>query len=476
MKRSSAMTQTIVYGLGLIVMKSVSLVMLPFMTRYLTPGEYGELEILTAMVDIGTLVVGFCLAEGLFRFVGEAKTRAERDRFTASTLGLSLLLGLIIGGGAQFFAPQITAALPGGLDEIDVRLTLGSIALTGGISIPLAWLRLEERAFTFFYLTVGKTAIQASLTLYFLTHGFGVTGVMTASFISALGFAAILIALEARDAGMRIDPKHAKLLIIYCAPLVGSGIAAFGLTGFDRWFLAAELDTAALGIYAVAVKFGLIVTLLVQPYSMWWFAQRFKMLFEEGGHERAAHYTSLGLLVSILVAAAVSLTCLPLITLLVGEEFYGAIIFVPWLAIAMGLRAAGDFMNIGIHYARKTSIQMHVNVASSIAGLMIYLALIPTYGVPGAIAGLIISQMLRLMFLYHWSQRLLPLNYPFFRLAMIAILSILGILVAFQLEGFLIQMGWATLVGGTLIGLAVALDLLPEVKALLRKNKGTAVS
>ncbi|MDA1378993.1 hypothetical protein PCI56_02915 [Plesiomonas shigelloides subsp. oncorhynchi] len=44
--------------------------MLPVFTRYLSPAEYGQLEVLLALVNIGTLLLGLGLVDALYRFAG----------------------------------------------------------------------------------------------------------------------------------------------------------------------------------------------------------------------------------------------------------------------------------------------------------------------------------------------------------------------------------------------------------------------
>ncbi|MGL5237645.1 MAG: oligosaccharide flippase family protein, partial [Plesiomonas shigelloides] len=63
----SALQQMFFYGLGLILMKGISLIMLPVFTRYLSPAEYGQLEVLLALVNIGTLLLGLGLVDALYR-------------------------------------------------------------------------------------------------------------------------------------------------------------------------------------------------------------------------------------------------------------------------------------------------------------------------------------------------------------------------------------------------------------------------
>ena len=50
MARKIVIHQAVYYGLGILLMKSVSLIMLPILTHYFTPAEYGALELMLSPV------------------------------------------------------------------------------------------------------------------------------------------------------------------------------------------------------------------------------------------------------------------------------------------------------------------------------------------------------------------------------------------------------------------------------------------
>jgi O-antigen/teichoic acid export membrane protein len=47
--------------------------MLPILTRYLSPGEFGRLELLLSIADFASMLAGFALTDALYRFAGLSK-------------------------------------------------------------------------------------------------------------------------------------------------------------------------------------------------------------------------------------------------------------------------------------------------------------------------------------------------------------------------------------------------------------------
>ena len=83
---SAALRQTAYYGLGLMLMKSVSLFMLPFIAHRLSPEDYGRLEVLLGLLAIGTVLVGLGLADSMFRFVGDVDDDRQRRPLAAERI------------------------------------------------------------------------------------------------------------------------------------------------------------------------------------------------------------------------------------------------------------------------------------------------------------------------------------------------------------------------------------------------------
>ena len=108
------------YGMGVVVMKGVSFIMLPVVTRYLPIEEYGRLDVLVTLMNVGSIVVGFGLIEAVYRFCGFAKTEAERNDFAATGFVLNSLLAVILLLFIVPFFSFITTFIPGDIDEFSL--------------------------------------------------------------------------------------------------------------------------------------------------------------------------------------------------------------------------------------------------------------------------------------------------------------------------------------------------------------------
>jgi O-antigen/teichoic acid export membrane protein len=179
-KLSPGSYQTVMYGSGIVIMKLVSLIMIPYVTRFLSPLEFGTLEIVLTFFSLSSIVFGFGLAEAMFRYAGLTTSASEQAKICAATTGLTLLLSLILGAVFFFLAPLFINLLPGNINNFQMNLMIFTIMLDSLIGVQLSWLRLKNQVKTFLWLSCTRALLQALFVVIFLALGYSVTGVIIA--------------------------------------------------------------------------------------------------------------------------------------------------------------------------------------------------------------------------------------------------------------------------------------------------------
>lgn len=448
--------QTLFYALSVALTRGLAIVMVPFVTGHLSTAEYGSIELMQSLADVATVVLGFGLVDAVYRFLGDAKDEAARLRIAAAAFGLILVLGAIAGLALQGASGLIQRLLGPSIDPIALRLLLGTVALDGAIQVPLAWLRLTDRA-SFYLAMIGlRSLLQCALIVVALETDAGVTGVMAAGLVAASLTAVILGIQQARTTGVRFNMHTTGILLRYGSPLVLSGLGGFVLGSFDRLLLAPVVPVAALAEYAIAAKIALIAPLLFQPFSLWWFPRRIIILSEPDGRERSARTVTLGLTYLTWIALGVAIGGPVLVTLMTPPAYHGAIRYIPWLVIAAVAQHSADLLNVGSFAGRSTSRPTAINLISAAVALAAYLVLIPEMGVMGAVIATLTAYVARLVLFLADSHRLVPLSLPWGRLVLYAVLAAIA--------------AWSTPAGMTWVGGGVALCagcLIAGIVALL---------
>lgn len=458
-----ALQQTLLYAFSIAVAKGVSFVMVPVFTHFLSPEDYGRLDILQTLADLLSVVIGLGLADSVYRFAGSANGDAERRKAAASIFGIAMVSGVIFLAAGQIAAPWIASALPGGIATSETRLILVSLAASGLILVPLAWLRMTNRAGIYAVAGSGRALIQAGLATLMLVLGFGVWGVLLAGLIACMVLATVLALYQLKQTGMSIEVERTREHIAFGGPLVLAGAAAFVLGSCDRWILAAFEGVEVVAIYAVAVKFALIVAMAAQPFELWWQARRFPMLSGPDGENRVAAAAGTGVVWAVLCGVGVAATVPTAIRMMTPEAYHAAATLAPWLCGIAMLHAVIGMLNIGIYTGRTGWAAFRVEAAIAALALMLYFLLIPRFGVTGAVAATAAAQTARLALVVWLAQMRLHLPYRLCRLGILLVSGWIAVIIIGQQTDALSEVLAGAAALGVIGMFALGLGLMPSV-------------
>jgi len=459
-QRLSGFNQSMIYGASIALMKGVSLLILPFITHQLSTEEFGQLEVISTLAIIGSILVGMGLEDTLFRFAGTAPTIEQRRHIAADIFSLTLIIGIIAIIAGWFAAKTLATWLPGEPSVYELRLVLSVLALEGCIAIPLGWLRMNNRTVSFFLVTCGRALIQAILVIVLLYLDRGVAGVLEAGLIAAVAQTLILSYLHIHDTGLNFSLKTGKRSFIYSLPIVGSGLVAFALNGLDRWILAENTTLTDVAEFGVATKFALATVLLLQPFGMWWSPRRFKVLHEINGREKVAYFIAVGGSLALLIAVMVGLTAPLLITWLLPASYSLAGQYAVGLVLVMLVKELVELFNMGCFTGNTTGTQLIINILGAAAGVIGMLLLTPYFQVWGVILSLLLAQCVRLLFFYKASQYFLSLRYPLGSLFILTSLCVFWLLMGSQS----VTIGQSILI--TLLATATMLTAVHQLKLI----------
>lgn len=393
-RKPDALRAMAIYGLSVMLLKGFSLFTIPLYARYLDPQEYGRLEVAVSVIEFVGLCAALGLADTLYRFAGSgdlaSRRAAEREVFGAGFLGAALLL---VAG--QALAPVIHGAFDMDIGITPLRAGLFAATITGLVEMPLAWMRLNERAYTYLSFVTSRTIIQISMTWYLLANGFGAASILYATGALNLLSASVFVVLAARSGGLRLSRVGLVNLVHYGLPLVGGGLAMYALGTFDRLFLVHTVPVEYIGHYAIAAKLALATSLFIQPLALWWNPRRMAVLDQPDGKVRHAEMWSVGFVILLVGAVSVTLIMPVFIRFGLPPAYEGALVYLPWLVLASVLNELAGLSNAG-SYKRANGFELlGVNVLAATVAVSGYLFLIPQFGIAGAIAATLVAHCLR---------------------------------------------------------------------------------
>lgn len=421
-QQKSPLTKAIIfYGLSIVLMKGLSLIMLPFIAGYLSPAALGQLELLTTAAILASLFVAMGLEDCLFRFASNTQGNTQQ-KIVASLYAWALTIGLVALIIGAALAPLISSLSKsflhnGMLERHHLQMVWAGVAMEGAISLPLAYLRMRDHAGQFFCIVIGRTFLQALLTLILLSHEASITSVLLASLIATCSQAFILGIIQYKSTGIKPNKKELKAIYHYGLPLLGSGLCLFALNGVDRMAIAHFVGLTELGLYAVAAKFALATVLLMQPFGMWWRPKRFEWL--NNNPNACSKMLERAILLLSLITCSVACLGPLLMTGLMPNNYSMAAQWVGALALMLAIREASEVLNLGILNQKNTLMLLTINITSALLATILCLIATRLWGVAGCIGSLILVQSLRLFLIIYFGKKQLlkqnidlPINGP----------------------------------------------------------------
>jgi O-antigen/teichoic acid export membrane protein len=455
--------QTSIYGVGQALRGLNSLILLPIYTHYLTPADYGLVELLMVIVDLTALVLGLRIGAGIFKYYTDADNRIEKNTVISSALGLLTFAG-VLGIGCLFVLSDTLAdylQAPTGF-EIALRVLSMTLLFSAINETFFAFLRVEDKAGTYVILNFLKFFLQLILSLLFIVYlDYGYWGIIWASLLSGVLLTIFFCIRLWPSIGITISRRYAIKLIHFSIPIVLSSFGMFYITFGNRFLLKAYSGLAAVGIFALAYKLGLtFFGLIWGPFATFWNAKQFEYARKpEAGKlfGQVFFYTNL-----ILIPAAVGVTVLAphFLRLVTTQEYWGAIEVVPWVVGASVLLSWTDFFRIGSLLSAKTNHIAYGTFAAAAIVTLLYLLWIPTGGPVGAAKAIFVAFVFRFGYLFFVGQQYFAIEVPWHRLGlMLGYFTTLGVL----LQSWRLEDGLALIVKGCVLFIGGLLLLMTPV-------------
>lgn len=406
-----ALKQIFAYAVSVALMRGISLIMLPIIARFLSPSQMGSIEILSIFAIFGSIMVSGGLEGALFRFAG-TESSANAKKIAASIYIFAWALGLFFLCLSLPFSSSIAGILPGEKNTYCVQLVLAIVCLESVIAVPLGYLRMTDHCYQFCIANIARVVFHSGFTIYFLSTGGGIEGVFEACLIAAGAQAVLLGYWHVRSLGMVIQRALIKPIFIYSIPIVGSGLFAVCLNGIDRLSIATYHDLDSVALYAIALKFALTLSILMQPFGMWWMPKRFSILTQPDGLEVSTRYSTVGLVYLAYIMLGAGLVAPVLIDLTMPDFYRDSIPLFFALLLMMAIKECSDIINVGCFTGEKTYTQLTINSVTMAAGGIgvFFAAMLSTLWT--VVIVLILAHAIRCMAFYYFSQRNVLLSHP----------------------------------------------------------------
>lgn len=417
-----------IYAVGNVLNRIGAFVLLPVYTNYLSVSEYGIVELFYVISSIVSGVLAIGLAHATLRFYFEYDEEEDRKEVVSSNYIGSLAITVIGVTILSFAAPLITAKVINSEEyTIGIYIIFATLVFELSSQICFAYIRAIEYSVFFVIISLAKLIVQVSINTYLVMemHA-GVVGVLTGNLITVFIGWLVLSGFTLHKCGFKFDFHKFKPVLTYSFPFLLSTILGVISLNVDKFILNYLISLEALGLYALAYKFSLIIEQLVgEPFSRSYGAFRYSIMKNPDASDTQAQIVKYLLMVTVVAALGISFFVKDLLHIMSEKDYWPAASLVPVVMIAAAVKIMTYPAQSGILFAKQTRYLFYFTAMSAIVSAVGNFILISIFGVIGACIALVITESFVLIATHLTSQKYFYVRYEFKKMGAIVLLTFL---------------------------------------------------
>ncbi|MGH3008609.1 MAG: oligosaccharide flippase family protein [Gaiellaceae bacterium] len=424
---------SVIYGVGGLMSRFLSVLMLPLYTSYVSTPDYGRIEILMTGMAVAVVVIRGGANFGFIRFYFLEKDPDYRRRLIRTVFWTQMAYATLALVLCIVLAPQLA-------NWLGVAYHAGSHLQGSGTSLVVAtgvllWVnvnyaqmtnlfRAEQRSVAFSIATLANIAITVPLTVILVVvYREGPLGIVVGNLSGTLVVFGALLAYRREQLGLQFDRKLLRSMNRFGVPLMAAALAMWVTNFGDRIMLSKLLHGSyrltEVGQYSLANKISSAMVLLFTAFQIAWPAFAYSIEDEKEAKRAYAYVLTYLMLLAAWAAIGLSLFAPWIVHIARKPGYWPAATAIPALAYSAVFFAGFTVVTIATGRVRQTKFNWIAAAAAAALNFGLNFWLIPAYGMLGAAYATLAAYVL-LMVIRTWNaQKLYPVAYQWRRVAII---------------------------------------------------------
>jgi O-antigen/teichoic acid export membrane protein len=406
-------SDTLKYGLGKVILKFFSILVVPIIAKKFPPDVFGEINIVGTFIGlfIGIATLGFDASIGYYYYHGE--TELKRD-YLGTAFITRMLLSVLMFVGFFLFAKILSGAhflLKNSERYLLVILGASVIPFDNCMSFFVDLTRFLIKPIIYNIANISKIVFYYILIIIFLVNGLTVEKIFFSMLFSSVIPAVFLFFYYGKLLNFKINFYCLKRLLKYGLPLVPASVMFFFMSSANRFVLNTYTTLEDTGIFSMMNSVASIFLLITSSIQMAWAPYSMIIAKREDAKIIFARITTL-LFVFLIPIAFLFWSVSDIVILLFSKPIYlrGENIII-LLLIQSILNLLYYCVAVGLTLKEKT---VYITVGYSIAAMIAVLISFPLckyWGIFGAALSSCIGYVVSTFYVALKSQQFYPVPY-----------------------------------------------------------------
>lgn len=409
--RSRFFKNASIYTVSDIINKLVPFILLPVLTRYLSPSDYGIISIFAVFTSILGVFISLethgAISVKFFKISREQLKIYIANVLLIVAVTTSIVLLLVI-----IFHSYITELL-----ELPTEWLIIGVFVTVLIfftTINLILWQSEHKPIPLGIYQISESVFNLSLSLVLIVgFGMGWRGRLIATSVAALlfGFLSFTLLFKRNYLNLKLSKPYLKDALKFGVPLLPHALSTWVRTGIDRVFLTMLISTTATGLYTVGFQIASVIMVIATAFNKAYTPFLFEKLKDITLPQKKilVKYGYLYFLGLLILATGLSLTGPYIVDVFLGKEFIESQEYITWFAFSFSFYGMYSMLVNYIFYTQKTIYLSYVTFSIGLLHVALSYLFITNNGTIGAVQASAIVSFMTFIAVWWLSNKLLPM-------------------------------------------------------------------
>jgi O-antigen/teichoic acid export membrane protein len=402
----------LLYLSGNLINASIPFLLLPVLTRALSPEEYGRVAMFTVILSIMGALAGLSVNGAIlvryFEFQKQELSEYVGTCFGILSMSMTILLiGVLCIGKYLETITQIPTLW------LLIAVILSALQFASNIRLSI-W-QADGKSLQYGIFQILQSLLNAGASLFLvLNMKLGWEGRLLGLSIAIFNFGIVAIWILRRDKYISISRKwkvHSSDALKFGVPLIPHAIGGLLLIGIERFIIVNQLDIARAGIYMVALQIGQALGVLTDSFNKAYAPWLFKKLATCNEIDKRAivRGTYTYFVTIFLIASVVGLSASSLLEHLVGQNFQAAAGLVWYIALGFAFGGCYYMVTNYVFFMSQTSRLAIVTFLCGAINIPLTIYLIKVNGIIGASQSFMLTHALLFFGTWFLAHRYYPM-------------------------------------------------------------------
>jgi O-antigen/teichoic acid export membrane protein len=390
----------------------IPFLLLPILTRVLTPADYGTVAIFGTVLSVFGVFTGLSVhgAIGVRYFELEKKEFAQ---YVVSCIGILVVSSSVLFLLISVFGSWVAEVSGVPTDWLLVAVALSGFQFLGNIRLSIWQVAGEAKRYGAFQICQSLLNAVISLILI-LVIGMAWEGRVLGQTIAIMLFGVISLGVLFRDDLLRF-PIEWRIqswdALKFGVPLIPHAIGGLLIVAADRFIIVRLLDVTQAGIYMVALQVGQALGLVTESFNKAYAPWLMKNLSKPTGalHIMIVRGTYIYFALVLVTAAFFGLLAPTFFGFLVGESFRAAGEMVIYIAFGFAFGGCYFMVTNYIFFESKTKFLALITFFSGITNIPLMYILVEYNGIDGGAQAFMLTNALNFIGTWWLAQKLHPM-------------------------------------------------------------------